>query len=31
MQVGTRAGVFEQAEHEMVKRVLRFGDRRAAR
>ncbi len=29
MQVGTRAGVFEQAEHEMVKRVLRFGDRRA--
>ena len=31
MQVGTRAGVFEQAEHEMVKRVLRFGDRRARR
>jgi putative hemolysin len=29
MQVGTRAGVFEEAEHEMVKRVLRFGDRRA--
>ena len=30
MQVGTQAGVFKQAEHEMVKRVLRFGDRRAA-
>lgn len=29
MQEGTRAGVFEPAEHEMVKRVLRFGDRRA--
>jgi putative hemolysin len=29
MQVGTRAGVFAEAEHEMVKRVLRFGDRRA--
>ncbi len=29
MRVGTRAGVFEEAEHEMVKRVLRFGDRRA--
>ena len=29
MQVGTKAGVFEEAEHEMVKRVLRFGDRRA--
>lgn len=29
MREGTRAGVFEQAEHEMVKRVLRFGDRRA--
>ncbi len=29
MQVGTQAGVFEQVEHEMVKRVLRFGDRRA--
>jgi putative hemolysin len=29
MQEGTRAGIFEQAEHEMVKRVLRFGDRRA--
>ena len=30
MREGTRAGVFEQAEHEMVKRVLRFGDRRAS-
>lgn len=29
MREGTRAGIFEQAEHEMVKRVLRFGDRRA--
>jgi putative hemolysin len=29
MQEGTRAGIFEEAEHEMVKRVLRFGDRRA--
>jgi putative hemolysin len=29
MQEGTRAGVFEEAQHEMVKRVLRFGDRRA--
>ena len=29
MQEGTKAGVFEEAEHEMVKRVLRFGDRRA--
>ncbi len=29
MQAGTKAGIFEQAEHEMVKRVLRFGDRRA--
>src|SRR5579875_844270 len=29
MQEGTKAGIFEQAEHEMVKRVLRFGDRRA--
>jgi putative hemolysin len=29
MQEGTRAGVFEEAEHEMVKRVLRFSDRRA--
>jgi putative hemolysin len=29
MQVGTKAGVFEEAEHEMVKRVLRFSDRRA--
>jgi putative hemolysin len=26
---GTRAGIFEEAEQEMVKRVLRFGDRRA--
>ena len=29
MQEGTKAGVFEEGEHEMVKRVLRFGDRRA--
>jgi putative hemolysin len=29
MQEGTRAGVFEEAEHNMVKRVLRFSDRRA--
>ena len=29
MREGTKAGVFEEAEHEMVKRVLRFGDRRA--
>jgi putative hemolysin len=29
MQEGTRTGIFEQVEHEMVKRVLRFGDRRA--
>jgi putative hemolysin len=29
MKEGTKAGVFEEAEHEMVKRVLRFGDRRA--
>jgi putative hemolysin len=29
MRQGTQAGVFEEAEREMVKRVLRFGDRRA--
>jgi putative hemolysin len=29
MQAGTKAGVFEEAEHQMVKRVLRFGDRPA--
>jgi putative hemolysin len=29
MQEGTKAGVFEEAEQEMVKRVFRFGDRRA--
>ena len=29
MKEGTKAGVFEEVEHEMVKRVLRFGDRRA--
>ncbi len=29
MREGTKAGVFEEAEQEMVKRVLRFGDRRA--
>lgn len=27
---GTQAGVFEEAEHEMVKRVFRLGDRRAS-
>jgi putative hemolysin len=27
---GTRAGVFEEAEHEMVKRVFRLGDHRAS-
>lgn len=26
---GARSGVFEEAEHEMVKRVFRLGDRRA--
>jgi putative hemolysin len=26
---GTKAGVFEEEEHEMIKRVFRFGDRRA--
>jgi putative hemolysin len=29
MRQGTKAGVFEEAEQAMVKRVLRFGDRRA--
>ncbi len=29
MQEGTKAGVFEETELEIVKRVLRFGDRRA--
>lgn len=29
MSEGARAGVFQAAEHEMVKRVLRLGDRRA--
>ncbi len=29
MREGTRAGVFDPAEQEMVKRVLRFGRRRA--
>ena len=29
MREGTKAGVFEEAEQEMVKRVLRFGDRLA--
>ena len=29
MKEGTEAGVFEEVEHAMVKRVLRFGDRRA--
>ena len=29
MQEGTRAGIFERAEQEMVQRVLRFGRRRA--
>jgi putative hemolysin len=27
---GAQSGVFEQAEHEMVKRVFRLGDKRAA-
>lgn len=27
---GARSGVFEEAEHEMIKRVFRLGDRRAA-
>lgn len=27
---GAQAGVFEEAEHEMVKRVFRLGDKRAA-
>ena len=26
---GTKAGVFEEGEHEMIKRVFRFSDRRA--
>jgi putative hemolysin len=30
VEEGTQAGVFDQAEHEMVKRVFRLGDRRAA-
>jgi putative hemolysin len=29
LQVGTKAGVFEQGEQEMIKRVFRFSDRRA--
>ena len=29
MQEGTKAGVFEEGEHEMIKRVFRFCDRRA--
>jgi putative hemolysin len=29
MKQGTKAGVFEEVEQEMVRRVLRFGDRRA--
>jgi len=29
LQEGTKAGVFEQGEHEMIKRVFRFSDRRA--
>ncbi len=31
LQEGTKAGVFEEGEHEMIKRVFRFSDRRAAR
>ncbi len=29
LQEGTKAGVFEAGEHEMIKRVFRFSDRRA--
>jgi putative hemolysin len=29
LQEGTKAGVFEEGEHEMIKRVFRFSDRRA--
>jgi putative hemolysin len=29
LQEGTRAGVLEEGEHEMIKRVFRFSDRRA--
>ena len=29
LQQGTKAGVFEEGEHEMIKRVFRFSDRRA--
>jgi putative hemolysin len=29
LQAGTKAGVFEEGEHEMIKRVFRFSDRRA--
>ena len=31
LQEGTKAGVFEEGEHEMIKRVFRFCDRRARR
>ncbi len=31
LQEGTKAGVLEEGEHEMIKRVLRFSDRRAGR
>lgn len=29
LQEGAKAGVFEEGEHEMIKRVFRFSDRRA--
>jgi putative hemolysin len=29
LQAGAKAGVLEEGEHEMIKRVLRFSDRRA--
>jgi putative hemolysin len=29
LQAGTKAGVFEEGEHEMINRVFRFSDRRA--
>ena len=29
LQKGTKAGVFEEGEHEMIERVFRFSDRRA--
>ena len=31
LREGTKAGVFEEGEHEMIKRVFRFSDRRRSR